>query len=184
MAATYIDHLISYWCGQIISCIYIYIYSVYVEDVISILPRECSVQWCGAFNRHFEDIFIYIYITDEFTEHMHIEICILIANGCWENGLWYFTWIIVTPDAYQFVPTPYINGLVHEGRNSNGCCRCRRGVTCWVGSDEAPYQRPWQSPRQLCPLALCSPTGRSWLVWIQLAGWPWTFRNGSCAGGG
>ena len=31
--------------------IYIYIYNVYVADVVSILPRECSTQWCGAFNR-------------------------------------------------------------------------------------------------------------------------------------
>ena len=33
-------------------CIYnIHIYSVYVAEVVSILPRECSTQCCGAFSR-------------------------------------------------------------------------------------------------------------------------------------
>ena len=30
---------------------YINLYSVYVADVVSILPRKCSTQWCELFNR-------------------------------------------------------------------------------------------------------------------------------------
>ena len=41
--------------------IYLYIY-VYVADVVSILPRECSTQWCGAVLTTFIYIYIYIYI--------------------------------------------------------------------------------------------------------------------------
>ena len=32
--------------------LYIYIYSAYVAEVVSILPRECSTQCCGAFDKN------------------------------------------------------------------------------------------------------------------------------------
>ena len=47
----WMDNIIHPYPFTHMTFIYIYIYSVYVVDVVSILPRECSTQWCGAFNR-------------------------------------------------------------------------------------------------------------------------------------
>ena len=80
--ATYIDRLISYWCGQIVSRIYTYIY-----------------------------IYIIMIITDRFIERKKKYAYIIlsfIAYDCWENGLWNITWIIITPDTNLSVLIPYM----------------------------------------------------------------------------
>ena len=36
------------------------------------------------------------------------------AYDCWENGLWYITWVDIVPDTFLSVPIPYMTATYHN----------------------------------------------------------------------
>ena len=36
------------------------------------------------------------------------------AYDCWENGLWYITWVDIVPDTLLSVPIPYMTATYHN----------------------------------------------------------------------
>ena len=37
-----------------------------------------------------------------------------LAYDCWENGLWYITWMNIIPDTHLSVPIPYMTATYHN----------------------------------------------------------------------